>query len=64
MFKKMAVRAGVLPMVGLVGSAHAALPTDFTTAISDGQADAVSAAFLILGALVAIFAVKLIRRAM
>lgn len=43
-------------------SAHAALPESVTAALDDLQSDALAVAGLILTAIVAVFAVKFIRR--
>lgn len=46
------------------GSAHAALPTDVKTALDTAKTDGVEAAGIVLVAIVAIYAFKLIRRAL
>lgn len=47
-----------------VGVASAALPAGVTTAITDAGADAVTMGFAVLGVIVAIYAIKLLRRAL
>lgn len=60
-----AARASVVGALSLVGaSAHAALPTGVTESISTAQTDAVTVGGLVLAAIVAIFAFKLMRRAL
>lgn len=51
-----------LAMYGM--ASQAALSTEVTTALADVKTDGVSASSLVLVAIVAIFAIKLIRRAL
>lgn len=51
--------AGVL---ALAGSAHAAMPTGVTEALTDLQDNAVTIATTVLLAIIAIFAIKFIRK--
>jgi Inovirus Coat protein B len=52
----------VLAMYGM--ASHAALSSEVTTALGDVKTDGVAAAGLVLVAIVAIFAIKLIRKAL
>ena len=56
-----AVAAGAL---ALVSSVHAAVPADVTTAISDMKADGLTVASAVLVAVIAIAAIKFLRKAM
>lgn len=49
-------------LVGSIGSAMAAVPTEVTTALSDAKADGVVVATAVLIAIVAIYAFKLMRK--
>jgi len=49
-------------MGGLVGAAHAEVPTAVTTALTNLQADALTVAGTVLAAIVAIYAFKFIRK--
>lgn len=51
----------VVPMVA-AGSAMAAVPTDVTTALTDMKADALTVAAVVLVAIIAVAAVKFIRK--
>lgn len=55
-----------LPAVVLapVSSVFAAVPADVTTALTDAKADAITVATAVLVVIVAIFAFKLMRRAL
>ena len=46
----------------LVGTAHAALPTDVTTALGSLSTDALQVAGIVLAAIIAVFAFKFIRK--
>ena len=48
----------------MVGSAHAAVPTNVSTAITDAGADAATVGGLVLVAVIGIYAIKFIRRAL
>ena len=48
----------------LVQQAHAALPTEAETALTDAQADGIKVAGIVLGIIIAIAAFKYIRRAL
>ena len=48
----------------VVGTAHAAVPTEVSTAISDMKADGLVVAGAVLVAIIAIAAVKFLRKAM
>jgi predicted peptidase len=48
----------------LVQQAHAALPADAETALTDAQADGIKVAGIVLGIIIAIAAFKYIRRAL
>lgn len=48
----------------MVGQAHAALPAGVTTALDEAKTDGVEAAGLVLVAIIGIYAIKLIRRAL
>lgn len=50
-----------VPMLA-AGTAFAAVPTEVTTAITDGGADAKSVAVLVIVALIALFAIKLMKK--
>ncbi|WP_165090122.1 major capsid protein [Neisseria yangbaofengii] len=50
------------PLLTVGVAAHAALPEAAKTAISNGSADASEAGWLVIGALAAIFAIKLVKR--
>lgn len=54
--------AGVAALAA--GSAFAAVPTEVTTALSDAKTDGVTVATAILVAVVAIYAFKLMRKAL
>jgi hypothetical protein len=59
MFKKVAVGSSIL---GLSVAAHAAVPAEVTTALTDLQANALTVAGLILAAIVAVYAFKFMRK--
>lgn len=54
--------ASPVALMGLAASAHAALPAGVTDAISDIGTDAAAVATTVLLAVVAVFAIKFIRR--
>ncbi|WP_406623054.1 major capsid protein [Acidovorax sp. SDU_ACID1] len=54
--------AAALPMV-LAGNAYAALPTEVSTALGDMKDDGVSAATLVIVAVIAVAAILFLRRA-
>jgi len=56
-----AIPAGVM---GFVAAAHAELPTGIETAINEAATDAKSLATTVFVALVGIYAIKLLRRAL
>lgn len=62
MFKK--VSSGVAALGLMAAQAHAALPAGVTTAIEDAGTDGITAAGLVLVAIIGIYAVKLVRRAL
>jgi len=49
-------------LLGVIGSAHAAVPAAVTTALTDLQTDALTVAGIILAAIVAVYAFKFIRK--
>lgn len=51
-------------VLGSIGSAMAAVPTDTMTAITGASTDAVAVAWAVFGVIVAIFAVKKARSAL
>lgn len=66
MFEKVRSFVGA-PVAGLAvmaGQAHAALPAGVETAIQTAGTDGATAAGLVLVAIIGIYAIKLIRRAM
>lgn len=60
------VRLAAMPAVAFagVGSAFAAVPADVTTALETAGTDAVTIATAVLVAIIGIFAIKLLRRAL
>ena len=48
--------------LALIGSAHAAVPVEVTTALTNLQADALTVAGVVLAAVVAIYAFKFMRK--
>ncbi len=56
------VKAGLLAVGSMAGSAFAAVPADVTTAITDMKADALTVAGAVLVAIIAVAAVKFIRK--
>lgn len=66
MFKnfRSCVAAPVAGLAVLAGEAHAALPAGVETAIQTAGQDGIAAAGLVLVAIIGIYAVKLIRRAL
>lgn len=66
MFKKAfaSVCFAVSSLFVMVGSAHAALSTELTTMLTDIKTDGVAAATLVLGAVVGVYVVKFIRKAL
>ena len=62
---KTAAKYGSGAALAVYGMAsHAALSTEITTALGDVKTDGMAAAGLVLVAIVAIYAIKLIRRAL
>jgi len=57
-------RLGLVSLLGTVGSAFAAVPADVTTAIGDMKTDGLIVAAAVLVAVIAVAAVKFLRRAM
>lgn len=57
-----AVRSLVAAGALTAGSAFAAVPVDVTTALTDAKADGISVAGLVLIAVIAMYAFKLMRR--
>ena len=57
-----AVRSLVAAGALAAGSAFAAVPADVTTALTDAKADGISVAGLVLIAVIAMYAFKLMRR--
>lgn len=53
-----------VPFLGFVGSTFAAVPTEVTTALSDAKADGIAVGVAVLVAIVAIYALKLARKAL
>jgi len=62
MFQKYGPKLGAGSLVGGLGSAFAAVPTEVTTAITDMKADGLVVAAAVLVAIIAIAAVKFIRK--
>lgn len=58
------VKFALASLAVAAGSAHAALPADVKTALDTAKSDGVEAAGIVLVAIVAIYAFKLIRRAL
>lgn len=52
----------VASLAGLVGAAHAAVPSEVSTAVADMKADGLTIATAVLVAIIAIAAVKFIRK--
>lgn len=52
----------LLPLAGLIGSAHAAVPANVTTAMTDGATDAAAVAALGLLVVLGVAVVKYMRR--
>lgn len=65
-FKNLRRSLGAAAATGLmlVQQAHAALPADAETALTDAQADGIKVAGIVLGIIIAIAAFKYIRRAL
>lgn len=61
MFKKLAIAS---PLALVAGSVFAAVPEVVTQEISTAKADALTVGAAILGVIIAIFALKLVRRAL
>ena len=61
---KTSVRALALPavLVGFAGSALAAVPADVTTALETLKTDGIAMATVVLVAIIAIFAIKFLRK--
>lgn len=54
---------GMLAMLlGAMQSAQAAVPADITTALADIKTDALTVAGVVLGAIIAVFAFKFLRK--
>ena len=49
-------------VLGFIGSAQAAVPADVTTALTDMKTDALAVATIVLVAIIAVAAVKFIRK--
>ncbi len=64
MSKKIAARLALVPAAAFaaVGSAHAEIPTEVTTALSAMKADALTVAGLVLVAIIAVAAFKFMRK--
>jgi len=64
MSKKLVSRLAAVPafVAATAGSAMAAVPADVTTAIADLKADGLTVAGTVLAAIIAIFAIKFIRK--
>ena len=58
------IKSGLLALSVASGSAFAAVPADVTTAITDMKADGLTVATAVLVAIIAIAAVKFLRKAM
>lgn len=58
------IKSGLLTLSVLSSSAFAAVPADVTTAITDMKADGLTVATAVLVAIIAIAAVKFLRKAM
>jgi hypothetical protein len=54
----------VLALAAVQASAFASVPADVTTAISDMKADAITVATAVLVAIIAVMAIKFIRKGM
>lgn len=61
---KQAIKYGVALSTFVVGSAMAAVPAEVTTALTEAKADGITVAGAILVAIVAIYAFKLMRKAL
>lgn len=59
---KMRLAAIPAAVLALMGSAHAAVPVNVSTALTDLQADALTVAGIVLAAIVAVYAFKFIRK--
>lgn len=64
MFHQFKARLVALPVLaaGAVGSAFAAVPADVTSSIGDLKTDAVVVATAVLVAIIAVYAIKFIRK--
>lgn len=64
MKKSLKLRLAAIPaaVVAAMGSAHAAVPANVSTALTDLQADALTVAGIVLAAIVAVYAFKFIRK--
>lgn len=64
MKKSLKLRLAAVPafVVSAMGAAHAAVPANVSTALTDLQADALSVAGIVLAAIVAVYAFKFIRK--
>jgi len=58
------VKGGFVAMTLAAGNAMAAVSTEITTALSDAKADAVTVAGTVFGVIIAIYAIKLARKAL
>ena len=56
------VAAPAAASLALVGAAHAAVPAEVTTSLGTLSADAVTMATVVLVALIAVFAIKFLRK--
>lgn len=59
---KQALKYGAAGALVASGAAHAALPTEVTTALADLSANALTVAGIVLAAIVAVYAFKFIRK--
>lgn len=64
MQKQNRVIGAVFGLSTIAGSSFAALPVDVTTALSDAKTDGLAVGVAVLVAIVAIYALKLARRAL
>lgn len=64
MKKSLKLRLAAVPafVLATMGAAHAAVPVNVSTALTDLQADALTVAGIVLAAIVAVYAFKFIRK--
>lgn len=64
MKKSLKLRLAAVPafVASAMGAAHAAVPVNVSTALTDLQADALTVAGIVLAAIVAVYAFKFIRK--